>query len=87
MERSSEKRTTLPVRTGVLFGLIYPSHQIGAAMGAFLGGWGYDQFGMHGFAFGIAAVLLFAGATLSRLIPEHAPRWRRVSQKVPTNPT
>jgi MFS family permease len=55
---------------GVLYGWSYFGHQIGAAVGSFLGGWGYERFGTHVFAFGITAVLLILASWVSLRIPE-----------------
>ncbi|HEY3367742.1 MAG TPA: MFS transporter [Symbiobacteriaceae bacterium] len=54
---------------GTLFGLIFLSHQIGAAMGSYLGGWAFDAFGSYLVPFVIAAVLLFGAAYLSMRLP------------------
>ncbi len=44
-----------------LFGIVFLSHQVGAFIGAYLGGYFYDRFGSYDYAFYIAIVLsLFA---------------------------
>ncbi|MBO8140596.1 MAG: MFS transporter [Firmicutes bacterium] len=62
-----------PRVVGTLFGLMYMGHQVGAAAGAFLGGWAFDASGDYTGAFVTAAVLLVAGAAASRRIPAMAP--------------
>lgn len=54
---------------GTLFGVLYVGHQLGAAAGAYLGGWGLETFGSYNLAFGTAAGLLFAGAWLAMRLP------------------
>lgn len=55
---------------GTLYGLAYIFHQIGAAMGAYLGGWGYETFHTHGVAFGAAGVLLLLASLVSYALPD-----------------
>jgi predicted MFS family arabinose efflux permease len=54
-------------RIGRLFGLVFVSHQIGAAAAAVAGGWAYTQFGDYQFAFlsGAFMGLLAAGLALT----------------------
>ncbi|MFC7394199.1 MFS transporter [Scopulibacillus cellulosilyticus] len=53
---------------GILYGWAYFGHQIGGAVGTFLGGWGYETFGTHVVSFGATAILLmFAGLVSFRL--------------------
>ena len=40
-----------------LFGIVFLSHQIGAFIGAYLGGYFYDQFGSYDYAFYMAIAL------------------------------
>lgn len=54
---------------GTLFGLIFVSHQIGAAAGSFLGGWSFDTFGSYLLPFTLTAALLFGSALLSLRLP------------------
>lgn len=54
---------------GTLFGVIYVGHQIGASVGAYLGGWGFQTFGTYSLAFGAAAALLFVSAWLASRLP------------------
>jgi MFS family permease len=54
---------------GVLYGWAYFGHQIGAAIGSFLGGWGYETFGTHVFAFGLTTVLLMIAGWVSYQLP------------------
>ncbi len=66
---------------GTLYGLVYLSHQIGAAIGSYLGGWGYETFHTHWVAFGTAGVLLFIASFVSYTIPT-AARWQRQAPTV-----
>lgn len=50
---------------GILFGMAFFVHQIGATISTFLGGWAYETFGTHWIAFGGAGVLLFMAGTVS----------------------
>ncbi|BCJ85466.1 MFS transporter [Effusibacillus dendaii] len=54
---------------GVLYGWTYFVHQIGAAVGSFLAGWGYETFGTHLPSFGLTALLLAAASLLSFYLP------------------
>lgn len=54
---------------GILYGWAYFGHQIGGAVGSFLGGWGYETFGTHVVAFGTTAVLLMFAGVISYLLP------------------
>ncbi|OCG03031.1 MFS transporter [Gilliamella sp. wkB112] len=56
---------------GLLSGLTYLGHQIGAMSGSWLGGWLYDNFHTHFIAFGAASVLLFIAASISFLLPKN----------------
>lgn len=58
---------------GTLFGLLYFGHQIGAAVGSYLGGWAFDTLGDYSVAFVAAAVLLFIGAAASWRIGAYQP--------------
>ena len=40
-----------------LFGIVFLSHQVGAFIGAYLGGYFYDQFGSYDYAFYMAIAL------------------------------
>jgi MFS family permease len=53
---------------GSLFGLIFLSHQAGAALGSWLGGALFDLTGGYGAAFAVAAALLLIAAGLSLAI-------------------
>ncbi len=55
---------------GVLYGLAYLGHQVGGMISSWLGGWGYEHFGTHWVAFGMAGVLLIAAALLSLRLPQ-----------------
>jgi MFS family permease len=65
---------------GSLFGLIFLSHQTGAALGSWLGGALFDLTGGYGAAFAVAAALLLIAAGLSLAINERA---RPASRAVP----
>ena len=54
---------------GVLFGFSYLSHQVGAMISSWLGGWAYEAFGTHWIAFGSAAVFLLIAAMIALLLP------------------
>ncbi len=65
---------------GILYGWVYFGHQIGGALGSFLGGWGYETFGTHLFAFGSSTILLLGAAFVSYQLPtkETLPRIQHV---------
>lgn len=54
---------------GILYGWAYFVHQIGGAMGSFLGGWCYEHFGTHLVAFGTTTALLILASVISLQIP------------------
>jgi len=54
---------------GVLYGLAYLGHQLGATISSWLGGWAYEAYGTHWIAFGSAGVLLLAAAAVSLRLP------------------
>jgi MFS family permease len=65
---------------GSIFGLIFLSHQAGAALGAWLGGALFDLTGGYGAAFSVAGVLLLIAAVLSISLDETArPACRAVA--------
>jgi len=55
---------------GELSGWIFLSHQVGAAVGSFFGGYAYDHFHNYTLAFHSAAMLAFLAVGLVLLIPE-----------------
>ena len=55
---------------GLLYGWAYFGHQIGGAIGTFLGGWGYETLGTHFFAFGLTTLILVIASAISYLLPE-----------------
>ena len=60
---------------GELSGWIFLSHQVGAAVGSFVGGFAYDRFNDYTLAFHSAAELAFLAVCLVLLIPEkHSTR-------------
>ena len=54
---------------GFLYGWAYFSHQIGATISSWLGGWGYETYGTHWIAFGSTGILLILAALLSLRLP------------------
>jgi MFS family permease len=54
---------------GVLYGSAYLVHQVGGFISSWLGGWGYEAFGTHWIAFGMAGTLLVAAAGVSMRLP------------------
>ncbi|MGV3464757.1 MAG: MFS transporter [Heyndrickxia sp.] len=54
---------------GILYGWAYFVHQIGGAIGSFLGGWGYEAFGTHIVAFGATTILLIIAGVVSFQLP------------------
>jgi MFS family permease len=56
---------------GTLFGLIFVSHQIGAAAGSYLGGWAFDTHGSYLIPFVLTSVLLFVAAYISLQLPRN----------------
>ncbi|MFZ5824734.1 MAG: MFS transporter [Bacillota bacterium] len=57
---------------GTLFGLIFLGHQVGAAAGSYLGGWGYDTYGSYLLPFGLTTLILMGAAYLSLRLPGRA---------------
>ncbi|MCT6885724.1 MAG: hypothetical protein M3Z47_07135, partial [Gilliamella apis] len=55
---------------GLLSGLTYLGHQIGAMIGSWLGGWAYDTWHNHFIAFGTASALLLLAALCTCLLPK-----------------
>ncbi|MEI7568271.1 MAG: MFS transporter [Alcaligenaceae bacterium] len=54
---------------GILYGWTYLSHQVGAMISSWLGGWAYEAYGTHWVAFGSAGILLVLAAALSLTLP------------------
>lgn len=54
---------------GVIYGWTYVSHQVGAMISSWLGGWAYDHLGTHWVAFGLSAALLLLAAPISMQLP------------------
>jgi MFS family permease len=54
---------------GILYGWTYLSHQVGAMISSWLGGWAYEAYDTHWVAFGSAGVLLVLAAALSLTLP------------------
>ena len=59
---------------GLLYGIAYFGHQVGAALSSFVGGWAYESFGTHWVAFGACGALLLAAALVSLQLPRRAAR-------------
>ncbi len=59
---------------GILYGWAYVSHQVGAMISSWLGGWAYEQFGTHWIAFGSAGAILLIAAGVSLRLPQQG--WR-----------
>jgi MFS family permease len=57
---------------GLLYGIAYFGHQVGAALSSFVGGWAYESFGTHWVAFGACGALLLAAALVSLQLPRRA---------------
>ncbi|MCM3569724.1 MFS transporter [Neobacillus mesonae] len=57
---------------GIVTGFLYMSHQLGSAIGSFLPGVFFDQFGSYTSSLVSAAVLLMIGAFISICLPKHA---------------
>ncbi|MFJ8064486.1 MFS transporter [Psychrobacillus sp. NPDC096426] len=55
---------------GILNGWAFFGHQIGGALGSFIGGWGYETFGTHVLAFGLAAFISLIASAASYYLPE-----------------
>ncbi|GHI01583.1 MFS transporter [Neobacillus kokaensis] len=57
---------------GILNGLAYfIGHQVGAAIGSFLGGWGYEVFGTHIISFSAAGILALLASFASITLPQN----------------
>ena len=54
---------------GVLYGMAFVGHQVGGMISSWLGGWGYERFGTHWVAFGMAGVLLVTAGVVSLQLP------------------
>lgn len=54
---------------GLMYGMAYLGHQVGAMLSTWLGGWGFERFGSHWPAFGSAGVLLLIAAAVSISLP------------------
>ena len=57
---------------GMLYGWAYVGHQVGAMVSSWLGGWGYEHFGTHWLAFGLAGALLLTASGVALLLPGRA---------------
>jgi MFS family permease len=64
---------------GILNGLAYfVGHQIGAAIGSFLGGWGFEVFGTHLLSFSAAGILALLASFASLTLPQSISFSKRV---------
>lgn len=66
---------------GILYGLSFFVHQIGATISTLLGGWAYETYGTHLIAFGSAGVFLFIASFASLKIPYFVRKFTVVKQK------
>lgn len=69
---------------GVLNGwAFFIGHQIGAAIGSFLGGWAYEVFGTHVISFGIAGGLAIIASIASYKLPGkvHFPVYMKLTEE------
>ena len=64
----------------LLFGIVFLNHQFGSFLGAYLGGYFYDNFGSFDYAWYLAIVLSFVATAL------HLPIDERPLQKAPLTP-
>lgn len=56
---------------GMLNGIAYfVGHQIGAAIGSFMGGWGFEVFGTHFISFGFAGIIAILASFASITLPK-----------------
>ena len=62
-----------------LFGIVFLSHQVGSFIGAYLGGYFYDQYGSYDYAWYIA-IALSIFATIVHLPIDEKPLIRAVEQ-------
>jgi MFS family permease len=72
---------------GSIFGTIFLVHQLGAAAGAWLGGFLFEATGGYGAAFAWASIQLLAGALVSLAIDEQARCGAAVARSFPPTPT
>ena len=56
--------------SSMLYGVVFFSHQIGSFLGAYLGGYFYDQYGSYDYAFYLSIVLSFFAAIIHLPIDE-----------------
>lgn len=54
---------------GVLYGVVYLIHQVGATISAWLGGWAFEVFHTHWVAFGSSVALLMLATVVSLQLP------------------
>lgn len=54
---------------GLMYGMAYLGHQVGAMLSTWLGGWAFERYGSHWPAFGSAGVLLLIAAAISFSLP------------------
>src|SRR3972149_4255234 len=64
---------------GSVFGTIFFVHQVGAALGSWLGGFLFETSGGYGAAFSVAAAFLLAACVVSLTIDERPRIVRRFS--------
>jgi len=66
---------------GILYGLTFFVHQIGATISTLLGGWAYETYGTHLIAFGSAGIFLFIASFASLKIPNFIRKFTVSIQK------
>src|SRR5690625_2358563 len=66
---------------GILYGLTFFVHQIGATMSTLLGGWAYETYGTHFISFGAAGLFLFIASIASLRIPQQIGKFLMNKQK------
>ena len=64
----------------LLFGIVFLNHQFGSFLGAYLGGYFYDNFGSFNYAWYLAIVLSFIASLIHLPIDE-----RPIEQKLSTS--
>src|SRR5690625_187980 len=66
---------------GILYGLTFFVHQIGATISTLLGGWAYEMYGTHLISFGAAGIFLFIASFASLKIPNMIRKFTVTKQK------
>lgn len=66
---------------GVLYGLTFVSHQLGATISTFLGGWTYETFGTHLISFISAGLILFIAGISSLKVLDSRSQFEHVQKQ------